>query len=786
LQIKKYFIRKFQKLIYMKNINILFCRIFFVFLLSYQGICAQVHQGDIVLRRQSQVDSFRLIYGSITGLTGSLVIGAYDTTHLSDIHNLDSLSSIKGVGGSFYVANTKSLRDLQGLTNLNFVNGFTSILYNRGLQTLEGLDNLDYVGYSLYIYNNDSLQTLSGLRKVRTLSSDPDFSYFKLLRNPLLQTIGMESLQSVLWMFIEDNGLENLDGLDSLQSGGYIFMNNLPKLKSVSGLKRLRQAEGLEFRDCDALSNFLGFATLVPNKAKFGEFRIRSCDALIDMQGLEKLDSIKTFTIVNNQNLQTLNGLSGLTMQGWGDLGSYTRYEQDTLAYSYQYDLAIVDNPKLVSVGIPNLKKVGTLVIEHNISLTNLYGLESLEIGSVGLGFNPKLSDVNGINNLKLTRDIVFDNNHIDSLIGLNNLMDYREITYYPDSSLIKFHGLLGVDSTRGEIQIYSGSIYNSGNFQSVDILQNARHTGNFFCGNNYTLPNPNIPISLKIANQAKSIGSIGLNFEKAIIQGNIGLNTLNIWQEIEPTIGFDSLSGSIGLSGLANGTYFGNSFANVNNLSIFTFSRLEYKPDILQNLKEIHQLSMGFNYFETLQDGFLPSLSKIKTYDYAKSFNFNMNKSIKKFPDFPNVTLFTGKLEMIGNDSLTDCNSLCHLLTLPPNSHVTIINDNPYPCDSKAHILAWCDTINPATNLKFEPLAFSLSPNPASEGTRIEADGSQSGIRYIAVVNGKGQRLQEQYFPEGLRTTYFLSTEDFPVGIYQIVLQTEQHQGVRSLVVQR
>jgi hypothetical protein len=770
----------------MINANILIFRILFALLLSYQSISAQVYQGDIVLRRQSQVDSFRLVYGSIVGLTGTLVIGAYDTTQLSNIHNIDSLSSIEGIGGNFYVANTKFLRNLQGLAHLNFVNGFTSILYNRGLQTLEGLDNMSHVGTSLYIYNNDSLLTLSSLRKVRTLSADPDFSYFKILRNPLLHTIGMESLQSVLWMFIEDNGLENLDGLDSLQSGGYIFMRNLPKLKSVSGLKRLRQAEGLEFRNCDALPNFLGFAALVPNKAKFGEFRIRSCDALIDLQGLEKLDSIKTFTIVNNPNLQTLSGLSGLTMQGWGDLGSYTRYEQDTLAYSYQYDLAIVDNPKLVSISILNLKKVGTLVIENNATLTNLDGLESLEIGSVGLGFNPKLSDVNGINNLTLTRDIVFDNNHIDSLIGLNNLVDYREITYYPDSSLIKFHGLLGVDSTRGEIRIYSGSIYNSGNFQSVDILQNARHTGNFFCGNNYSLLNPEIPISLKIANQAKSIGSVGLGFEKAIIYGSIGLNALSIWQKIEPTIGFDSLSGSIGLSGLANGTYFGNSFAKVHNLSIFTFGRLEYKPDILQNLKELHLLSIGYNYFETLQDGFLPFLIKIKTYDYAKSFNFKMNKSIKKFPDFPNITLFTGKLEMIGNDSLTDCTSLCNLLTLPPNPHVTIINDNPYPCDSKAHILAWCDTINPVTNLKFEPLAFSLSPNPSSMGSLIEANGSLSGIRYIAVVNGKGQLLQEQYFPEGLQATYFLPTEDFPVGIYQIVVQTEMHQGVRSLVVQR
>jgi hypothetical protein len=776
----------------MNNIYILITNIIFVFSLFLPKANAQIWQGNILLETQAQVDSFRLKYGAIQVIEGSLVIRGADTAHLSDIYSLDSLKSVQLVVNNFGVLYTKFLRNLKGLEQMNLVGGYTGFFFNQGLQNLEGLQHLTSTGSSLYVYDNDSLTTLAGLRNVRDLGLDPEFSQFHVLRNPLLRTVGMTSLQRVGQVLMEENnGLENLDGLDSLQTGTYMYLRFLPHLKSVSGLKRLRFAERLEFRDCDALPNFNGFASLVPNKAKFDIFKIRSCDALVNLKGLEKLDSITTFPIVNNANLENLDGLDGLTNQGWQTLGGYV-YSLDTFAYEYVSDIAIIDNPKLTSIAIPTLKKVSTLIVDRNNLLTNLDGLESLELGSVGATLNPNLQSIEGIYNLQKTNHLVFDRNKIDTISGFNNLTEFIEIKILNDTALRVFEGLSSIDSCRGDINISGSPFFESDKLQKVDILKNAKHVGLFkYLLYDYTPEMNEYPISLDIAPIAITAKGIVLSLNFKRVSARVFPMCIHGFFESPYPMNFDSIGGGgFYLKMIGEDSDFYNSFSNSKRLAYLSVTKSKYFPSQITNLQLIRTLDITGCTFSNIPPLFGSQIKKIlsrtDTPYSSASLSIAGNTNLKAFNLFPNITSFRGKIELFDNDSLTDCSTLCRILTLPPANYLTDIHDNPYPCDTKTHILAWCDTINPVSNIPFEPLQFTLSPNPTTSGTLIEADGSESGIRFVAIVNSQGQKVQEQFFPEGLQKSYFLSTDDFTAGLYQVVVQTERHQGVRNLVIVR
>ncbi len=739
------------------------------------GAQAQIWNGAITLKTQAQVDSFPLKYGSPIALTGTLTISGTDTLNLSDIHDLTPLGSLKVVGGSLYILGNGPLVDLHGLENLTEVGNGTAINFNKNLKTLEGLHHLTIAGSSLLVIRNDSLESLEGLRNVTTLALDPDFSTAIIERNPNLKTLGLKRLKQVLQLWVGDNAsMENIDGLDSLTTGESIAFYNLP-IKDVKGLKSLKWVDRLTFRNLDSLVNFDGFGSLSNGFSAFRDLWIDDCDNLTNLKGLEKVDSLDGFFILRrNDGMTSTEGMDNLRCQGYG-LGGY-KYPN-----SGGEGLSVYQNPKLLEITFPALIR-GAPAIDNNNSLENLNGLKSLKYGTVGASANPKLRDVSGINNLELAGDIYFENNAIDSIVGLNKLLDFRKFTLFYDTTLQKMDLMHGVDSTRGNFELDSNVFPDKADkLKCLKLYENARHIGNVEIGISDSL----LIIDVDVANKAKTF--TGLSFgtnkkaELEILPNADSTTTIYTnWTVTE--------YGGVRLYGNMKGPNFNYSLSKLKSIKSFAFSYSDIFPTEINALQTIRK---GGISIDNVTDPILPksfsgNLKTIKVENSPFPSLQIFNNQFKTIEGFDAVDTFVGNLAVSGNDSLTDCSGICPLLALPPFNRPTDFTGNPFPCDTKANIKAWCDTLNTATGLVFEPLAFSLAPNPADGFCKIEIDGTESGLLWLAVVDALGRIVFEQHFPEGLQKRFELATGDFRPGIYQIVARTDRHQGVKTLSIVR
>ena len=122
----------------------------------------------IVLSRQSQVDSFNILYPGCHNVKQNLIINGLQG---SDIVSLDSLYNIQQVGGSVMIRNLPLLKSLDGLHNITYIGGGILLESNSQLHDISALSNVDihklgvvqsgFEWFSARIYNNDSLSYCS-------------------------------------------------------------------------------------------------------------------------------------------------------------------------------------------------------------------------------------------------------------------------------------------------------------------------------------------------------------------------------------------------------------------------------------------------------------------------------------------------------------------------------------------------------------------------------------------------------------------------------------------------
>ena len=107
----------------------------------------QIHNGDIALNSQTEVDAFDRQY-----INGDLIISG------PDISDLSALSALASVKGDLIIKNNPLLQNLYGLNSLLEV-GFISIEKNENLEIINGLNALMNCG-GMYIGENQSLETI--------------------------------------------------------------------------------------------------------------------------------------------------------------------------------------------------------------------------------------------------------------------------------------------------------------------------------------------------------------------------------------------------------------------------------------------------------------------------------------------------------------------------------------------------------------------------------------------------------------------------------------------------
>jgi len=111
--------------------------------------------------RQTQVDSFPILYPNCTEIEGNVEI-----TSTNDIVNLHGLNAVTAIGGELLMVDCNTLQSLNGLNNLQSIDGALSFVSNDNLINLTALQNLKSIGGHLTVSWNYRLKSLSGLDSI--------------------------------------------------------------------------------------------------------------------------------------------------------------------------------------------------------------------------------------------------------------------------------------------------------------------------------------------------------------------------------------------------------------------------------------------------------------------------------------------------------------------------------------------------------------------------------------------------------------------------------------------
>ena len=238
----------------------------------------------VILKTQSEIDSFQLDYGICDVLLGSLTIRESVDNNIQDLLGLNGLKIIKG---SLVIESNNSLESLKGLESLVTIGSNLTIFSNSNLSNISSLSNLIRVSDTLLIDSNDALNSSAGVENLKQLGKlqirnndnlDEIKSFFSLYGITELDIYNNDALSSVSAfenlvnisgdVRLQDNRiLSDLTKLKTLSFiGGGLEINNNPSLSSLTGLEGIISISGnlkilsnSQLKDCESLVLLLGW-----------------------------------------------------------------------------------------------------------------------------------------------------------------------------------------------------------------------------------------------------------------------------------------------------------------------------------------------------------------------------------------------------------------------------------------------------------------------------------------------------------------------------------------------
>lgn len=324
------------------------------------------------------------------------------------------------------------------------------------------------------------------------------------------------------------NDLSPLKDLEIIESEGFAIKNCL--IKNLSGLNNVRSISG-------------------------GGLDIRSNDNLVDLTGLDNLQTCESLSVISNTNLKTFNSLNRLsTIYGSLYITNNNNLENfnGLIKLKGLYEIHITDNAKLKNLvglssletiaweafyisnnqslesltGLSSLKKVGQLNIENNQTLKNLKGLENIEEISfyINIHNNPNLVDLTGLSNLKTTEYLSVKNNpNLLSLSGLNNTVTIDYFLIEKNNNLLNLTQI-GNIKTKIKIQ-FNDKLLSLDGLQNVKTLEGSLNEGELNISTNNSLTN------LKGLEGLRHVNGYSIS-----IDNNENLNSLNGLEQFENT----------------------------------------------------------------------------------------------------------------------------------------------------------------------------------------------------------------------------------------------------------
>lgn len=368
--------------------------------------------GDATLTSQQEVNDFGAM--GYSKINGSLRIVSQLTGTSTDISDLTPLSSIHTIGltseqNLFEISDNNNLSNLNGLHNLKSLYASTLIKDNQSLISLSALSYMDdyratfnLIGEAI-IDNNDMLVNLDGLQNI-LISSD-----LSIINNDGLLTIANLNIGNHD-LLIENNS--SLVSLENLSSDDHIFgltIRNNDNLTTFSNITFQEIRRDFIIDDNDALVNLNGFENVILGGISFlptGEIRIMNNDNLQTLNGLNtNLSTVVAISIEDNSLLTDISLLN-----------NYTRYT-----------LTIKDNDMIPSLAPLSNYTSGVLTIDGNALLTNLTGLHNyLDVPQLNI-YNTNLTSLHGLGNITVIgNSLRIENNQ--SLTTLSALSSVESI----------------------------------------------------------------------------------------------------------------------------------------------------------------------------------------------------------------------------------------------------------------------------------------------------------------------------------------------------------------------
>ncbi len=318
----------------------------------------------------AEASSLRLDRNRMRTLDLAALTSVHGDFDLSDNALVSSagLRSLAIVEGAFDLGRNM-LEGVSGLSSLGRVTGELTLEENP-LGSLVGLEKLEAVG-GLTV-RSTALETLEPLAHLRELES------LRLEGNPQLATIeGLQGLNQVGTIYIENVPLVNLDGLRGLTSLTSLTIFTTPALTNIDGLSGLTDVEEVVLSDAHALA---------------------------DLDGLGNVTHIDflQLSLLSMRSLGTLPGLTGVSTAYITSMPNLTELDAFAKLSSPPTSVWLSELPSLTSVrGLSSLRATNGFEL-HGTAVTDLTGLELLEGGgsTFTIESNPLLTSLRALTSL--------------------------------------------------------------------------------------------------------------------------------------------------------------------------------------------------------------------------------------------------------------------------------------------------------------------------------------------------------------------------------------------------
>lgn len=291
---------------------------------------------------------------------------------------------------------------------------------------------------------------------------------------------------------------------------------NLTDISNLESLNTIKSITGDIFYVRKTIcENLNGLENIKPEHT-YTRLTIQENNELINVNGLDAIQTIHELNISQNEKLLKIDGLKNLTTVT-NDIYINNNFSLNSIIglsnLNSIADLTISGTNGLTNLkGLENVRYIRTLELFRNDGLISIEGLNNLEECSAGVYItnNNALIDFTYFSNLNSVHGLYIDGNmQLKDLSGLENLVQVkRDIVILRNENLESLNGINNIGFSGGTPRLYKIAISNNDKITNLDALENVTLED----GRLYVALNPELVNLCGLTKLIKKIDSEGLS----------------------------------------------------------------------------------------------------------------------------------------------------------------------------------------------------------------------------------------------------------------------------------